>query len=223
MKIVLGCVIIALVGVGAALFALDRAFSGFGEWSHVEVARVPSPSHTVEAVVVESNGGATTSFGYEVYLVSPGKVAKDGVNVANLYGAVRNNHAYGVDLRWTDATHLTVEHWRAKSANLPCARTSIDGNSIAVKIRSGVYNPKAPAGGMGYSLSESQPVSAPKPCPAGRRTYRSRPESWILNPESWFTLARLRSLVSYPMTPQPHPVRVPSDRPCAAFLELPCP
>jgi hypothetical protein len=37
--------------------------------SRDEVARVASPDGRVEAVLIETNGGATTSFGYEVHVV----------------------------------------------------------------------------------------------------------------------------------------------------------
>ena len=36
------------------------------------VARVASPQGGVEAVLTETNAGATTSFGYIVYLAGPG-------------------------------------------------------------------------------------------------------------------------------------------------------
>ncbi|HEU4924800.1 MAG TPA: hypothetical protein VFT23_17200 [Burkholderiales bacterium] len=37
--------------------------------NHDEVARVPPPDKQLDAVLVESNGGATTSFWYDVYVV----------------------------------------------------------------------------------------------------------------------------------------------------------
>ncbi|MBL8397465.1 MAG: hypothetical protein JNL84_04855 [Candidatus Accumulibacter sp.] len=52
--------------VGTVLL-LAWFFSGLiGEPSKDEVARVVSPSGNIDAVLFETNGGATTSFGYEV-------------------------------------------------------------------------------------------------------------------------------------------------------------
>ena len=46
-----------------------------------EVARVPAPSAQVDAVLLEWNGGATTSFGYEVFIV-PGLITMAMVQAA---------------------------------------------------------------------------------------------------------------------------------------------
>ena len=70
-----------------------------GEWSKDEVARVVSPSGKVDAVLLETNGGATTSFGYEVYVVERG-AEPIGEPAVFLYGAIRNQSAYGVNLKW---------------------------------------------------------------------------------------------------------------------------
>src|SRR5947208_1348029 len=80
---------------------------GIHESSFDEVVRVPSPSSRVDAVLVEGNGDATTSFGYYVYVVTSGKAVsrRDG-SVANFYGAVRSDSAYGVDLRWESDDRL---------------------------------------------------------------------------------------------------------------------
>ena len=75
--------------------------------SRDEVARVPSPDGRIEAVLSETNGGATTSFGYEVEL-DP-KQPDGGTEVASLYGVVRNAQAYGVDLHWEDNHTLVIE------------------------------------------------------------------------------------------------------------------
>jgi hypothetical protein len=43
-----------------------------------ELKRISSPDKKVEAVLVETNGGATTSFGNAVFLVVPGeKITQD--------------------------------------------------------------------------------------------------------------------------------------------------
>lgn len=87
----------ASLAAGAVLL-MAWLFSGLvGEPSKDEVARVVSPSGKVDAVLVEINGGATTSFGYEVYVVERG-AQPSGSPTVSLYGAVRNQHAYGANL-----------------------------------------------------------------------------------------------------------------------------
>ena len=65
--------------------------AGCGLASRDEVARVGSPDGRVEAVLIETNGGATTSFVYEVHVVPKGWPASN--EVAWLYGAGRSEHA----------------------------------------------------------------------------------------------------------------------------------
>src|SRR5690348_12320464 len=77
--------------------------------SREEVSRVASPSGDLVATVIEINGGAATSFGYEVRIARKG-FSVGGTKVASLYGAVRNDHAYGVNLRWVSDQELHVEY-----------------------------------------------------------------------------------------------------------------
>jgi hypothetical protein len=62
-----------------------------GNRNRLGSARVASPDGRVEAVLVETSGGATTSFGYEVHVVEKGRPAGD--RVAWVYGAGRNAQA----------------------------------------------------------------------------------------------------------------------------------
>jgi len=93
-------------GLALAVFAIimvliGLTFRDFGEWSFDEVARVSNSNATVDAVLVETNGGATTSFGYEVLILPHGQQPKRSDHaVVSLYGAGRNDHAYGANLRW---------------------------------------------------------------------------------------------------------------------------
>ena len=58
--------------------------------SHDEVSRVSSPAGDLDAVLVETNGGATTSFGYLVYVLPRGAKPSKNHEVAWLYAAGRN-------------------------------------------------------------------------------------------------------------------------------------
>lgn len=117
--------------------------------SRVEVARVTSPDRSIDAVLVETNGGATTSFGYRVHLVPAGEAA-DSRQAAFLYDATRSACAYGVNLRWLGPNRLLVEYQRADRADAANAR--VGHRSIAVELKAGITDPTAPCGGMEYNL-----------------------------------------------------------------------
>ena len=131
---------------GVALFVfLYIAFSS----SRDEVARVTSPSGSLVATLMEVNGGATTSFGYEV------RIARDGFNlggteVASLYAAVRSEHAYGVNLHWVSDQELRIDYLSAKYAEVLPQRTFAP--SVRVVLHAGISDPLAPSGGMLYNL-----------------------------------------------------------------------
>jgi hypothetical protein len=117
-----------------------------------EVARVANPTGDVEAVVVETNGGATTSFGYEIHVVPPGKRAGSASLVAVIYGATRNENAYGVDLVWATPTLVTVRYLDAKNERLITPEIRVGGRAIWVVLEAGFENPAAPGAGMLYNL-----------------------------------------------------------------------
>ena len=117
-----------------------------------EVVRVSSPDGRVEAVLIETNGGATTAFGYEVRVL--GKGGYRGDDVAWLYGAARNDSASGVNLRWAGDNELVVEYLRALEERLKMSTVHVAGRDVQVVLRSGVTDPAAPAGGMLYNLKK---------------------------------------------------------------------
>jgi hypothetical protein len=118
-----------------------------------EVARVLSPEGAVEAVLMETNGGATTSFGYEVFIVPRG--TKEPNNRAvHLHGAIRNSGAYGANLRWLSASELLVEFEEAKSSDVERPTVMVAGRTVRVTLRPGVTDSTAPPGGMLYNIRE---------------------------------------------------------------------
>lgn len=135
----------ALASILATLSCLD-----LGEPSWDEVARAPAPSTAVDAVLIETNGGATTSFGYIVYVVPRGQPAErtDTQSVARLYGAWRSDSAYGVSLTWQDSTHLSLDYLRARNAELQDSLLTVAGHVIRVSLRAGTTDSAAPSGGM---------------------------------------------------------------------------
>jgi hypothetical protein len=117
-----------------------------------EVAHVVSPNGKVLAVLTETNEGATTSFGYEVS-VAP-KDTEKFHPVASLYGAIRNEQAYGVNLSWLDNHILQVQYLRAKAVENLSNSINVDGQEVEVHLQSGVEDPNAPSGGMQYNIAK---------------------------------------------------------------------
>jgi len=143
-------VIAALVGL-AATACLD-----LGGASRVEVTRVTSPSGHSDAVVIETNGGATTSFGYEVHIVLKGTAPSADSEAAFLYGAVRNDHAYGVNLRWLADDALAVEYLDAKQVVQQRDRVVAGKRRVTITLVAGVRDAAAPPGGMLYNLERGR-------------------------------------------------------------------
>ena len=117
--------------------------------SRHEVANVRSPDGSVEAALFETNGGATTSFGYEVELRQN---AHRGTKVASFYGAFRNENAYGVEMKWNGDDELDIEYLKAKAPPSIQSFAEIGGKNIYVVMKEGITNPAAPSGGMLYNL-----------------------------------------------------------------------
>ena len=137
-----------------ALFILSGCLSF--SVSRDEVARVTSPSGRADAVLVESNGGATTPFAYFVYVVARGAPAPDRDDVARLIAATRNDQAWGVDLRWDSPTNLLVEYRDARDAHLHREFVVVAADTIRVTLKDGVVNTSAPPGGMLSNLRNAR-------------------------------------------------------------------
>jgi hypothetical protein len=123
--------------------------------SRDEVARVWSPTGQVSAALFEENGGATTSFRYEVELGS-----KDGSErkvVARLYGATRNAGAYGANLRWENNTTLVIECLKTKAPATISSPINIGGQNVTSILHMGIVDKEAPAGGMEFNLRRAAP------------------------------------------------------------------
>lgn len=153
LKWILGVVGGVLLLCGLAIFLLMRTFAV--EVSEDEVARVRAPDGGLEAVLLERNAGATTSFGYEVHIIPVGG-SRGETEVAFLYGTVRNAGAYGANLRWLSSDHLRVEYLETKTSELKRPRVVISGKAVNVSLLPGVLDESAPAGGMLYNLQGKQ-------------------------------------------------------------------
>jgi hypothetical protein len=130
-----------IVSKRSPFLAIAVLLAGCGLVSRDEVARVGSPDGHVDAVLVETDGGATTSFGYEIHVVEKGK--SYGEAVATLYGALRNDHTYGANLRWRTDSELMVEYQQARAAALEKSSVRAAGRDIHIVLRPGVSDSKA--------------------------------------------------------------------------------
>jgi hypothetical protein len=122
--------------------------------SRDEIARVISPDGRLEAILIETNGGATTAFGYEIWLRETDRGSRE--RVATLYGAVRNESAAGVNVRWMDDTQLVVEYQEARTEALDKPIVTIGGRDVLVGLKPHVSDPTAPAGGMLFNLERTK-------------------------------------------------------------------
>jgi hypothetical protein len=152
----LGGILLLVLGVGAAVWL-------FGA-SDDEVARVSSPDGTLEAALHEANGGGATSFAYKVYVVTAGRQPFMLVErpVANFYGAVRSNRAYGVNLKWEGPNSLAVEYFRSQTASKAADTVHVGDREVGIVLREGVSDADAPPGGMLYNLKGRPDDSPPK-------------------------------------------------------------
>ena len=137
-----------------ACFAFALSLQGCTNGSsHDKVAEAWSPDGQVVATLYEENGGATTSFGYEVTLRE--KSSPEQKSAARLYGALRNPGAYGLDLKWSNSSTLELQCLSLKATPQLLTPVYLDGRDVAVRLRTGVEDVNAPSGGMAFNLKRS--------------------------------------------------------------------
>jgi hypothetical protein len=120
-----------------------------------EVARATSPDAELDAVLIETNAGATASFGYEVHVVKHGAAAA-GAPAARLYGATRNESAYGANLRWQGPRSLVVEYLAARSVERHANSVQGGDDRVEIALHDGIADPDAAPGGMHYNLERDR-------------------------------------------------------------------
>jgi hypothetical protein len=144
--------VLVLTLAGAIAFQLATLAVVLDPCSSDTVVRAASPSGHVEALLDENGCGATTSFGYVVSLRPAASSVANGVHVASAYGAVRNDRAYGMNLVWADENTLEIQYWKAHWVTLERPDVSVDGATIATRMKADVRDESAPAGGMLYNI-----------------------------------------------------------------------
>jgi hypothetical protein len=76
-----------------------------------EIKRISSPDNKVDAVLVESGGGATVANGHEVFLVLPGKKITD---IPSDYSCFTADHTRKPDIEWTQNKRLLISYDKAR-------------------------------------------------------------------------------------------------------------
>jgi hypothetical protein len=132
--------------------AMAFACMFFGCVDRTEVARTVSPDKMLDAVTIETDGGAMTSFGYGVRVVPHGGKWTSGKQVAYVYAAARNKVAWGVTPDWVGARSLTIKYMEARSARVDSVVKVPGFGTIHTVLLPGVVDSTAPAGGMELNL-----------------------------------------------------------------------
>lgn len=130
----------------AASLMLTGCLDIAGPTSREAVATVISPDGSIQAVLFETNGGATTSYGYEIELHGS-KSGNNPVMGGSLYGATRSECGYGVNLRWLSSTQLAIQFLEADQADMP-ATVRVGRRTVQIVPQRGVSDETAPCGGM---------------------------------------------------------------------------
>jgi len=117
-----------------------------GEVSHEERAWAASPDGQTHAILIETNGGATTAYGYLVELHPSDHQGQEPTRVANFY-RVESDCEYGLDMRWKDADTLVLA---VKSADQTHVGASVDvgGKHIRVLVQTKIGDSAEPCRGM---------------------------------------------------------------------------
>ncbi len=141
---------LALISLIFAALLLTGCGGLLGEPAREEVAWANSPDRRIHAILSETNGGATTSYGYVVELHPADHQGEAPVDAGSLYGAVRSECAYGVDLHWLNPSTLELRYQSAKQVTVPKS-VIVDGRRIHLLAQGGRVNAAAPCGGMAVS------------------------------------------------------------------------
>jgi len=76
-----------------------------------EVKRIVSPDNKVDAVLVETFGGATVANGYKIFVVLPGRKIADE---ESHYSRFTADHTRNLDIKWTQEKRLLISYDKAR-------------------------------------------------------------------------------------------------------------
>lgn len=117
-----------------------------GDSSREERAWANSPDGGTHAILIETNGGATTAFGYLVELHPSDHQGQKPVRVADFY-RVESDCEYGLDMRWSDVNTLILEMGSASQMHF-VRSARVGGKIVRVIVKTGIGESADPCRGM---------------------------------------------------------------------------
>jgi len=117
-----------------------------GGVGHEERAWAASPDGRTHAILIETNGGATTAFGYLVELHPSDHQGQEPIRVADFY-RVESDCEYGLDMRWKDANTLVLGVKSADQMHV-AASADVGGKHIRVIVQTKGGDSAEPCQGM---------------------------------------------------------------------------
>lgn len=84
--------------------AVGIIVSGCDPVAREEITRITSPDFMIDALLVQTNAGATTSFGYEVYFVPKGK------QLTEEHPLFRGDKMKNLKLRWVQPKLFEIQY-----------------------------------------------------------------------------------------------------------------
>lgn len=115
--------------LGAPFLIVNAAFAPSVE----EVGRYPSPDRKLIASVESTDGGATTSVGFHVYLQRASGWFRPRSEVALVYGATVGDR-YGVKVQWDTPARLVVAYDRARWSEVRYRSRTFDGRPFTLRL-----------------------------------------------------------------------------------------
>lgn len=105
--LILGIIMTLLLSVLYREININFGYS-LGLVSREEILRIPSPDSMVDAVLMRTDGGATTSFGYYLFIVPAGREPEFG------YESFIADHLVGEQIRWREPKFLEIQFDEAR-------------------------------------------------------------------------------------------------------------
>ncbi len=111
-----------------------------------ERAWANSSDGRTHAILIETNGGATTAFGYQVELHPADHQGQRPISAADFYHVV-SDCGYGLGMHWADANTLVLSLRSASQMHVDSS-VMVGGKNIQILVKTGVDDPTDPCRGM---------------------------------------------------------------------------
>lgn len=117
-----------------------------GDVGHEERAWAASPDGRTHAILTETNGGATTAYGYLVELHPSDHQGQEPIRVADFYN-VGSDCEYGLSMRWRDANTLVLAINSADQMHV-APSADVGGKHIRMIVQTRTHASPEPCQGM---------------------------------------------------------------------------